>query len=86
MSRTGAQLELWRMRSAFLYYRKHHGNLASSARGIEALWHYVRAWKNKLGGSALNIEKAAESRLVIKLLNQAWRETAGGAISPARPW
>jgi GT2 family glycosyltransferase len=84
--RASGQLELWRMRSAFLYYRKHHGNMAVSVRWMEEIWHRMRAWKNKLGGSALNIEKTKDSQLVVQLLHQAWRETSGGAISPARPW
>jgi GT2 family glycosyltransferase len=86
MSRSGAQLELWRMRSAFLYYRKHHGGLAWLSKEIEEVWHRLRAWKNKLGGNKLDREKAEESQLIVRLLDQAWRETSGGAISPSRPW
>ena len=87
MSRSGAQLELWRMRSAFLYYRKHHGSLAWLSKAIEAGWHWLRRWKNTLiAGNPAQQEKAAEARLIVQLLNQAWRETSGGAVSPARPW
>jgi GT2 family glycosyltransferase len=86
MSRSGAQLELWRMRSALLYYRKHHGSLAWLCKEIEAAWHRVRAWKNQLSREAAYREKAEESQLIVQLLNQAWRETAGGAVSPSRPW
>ena len=86
MSRTGSQLELWRMRSAFLYYRKHHGAVAWIAKEVEQWWHRARFWKNSLGLAAGDREKATESRIVMQLLQRAWEETAGGAISPARPW
>jgi GT2 family glycosyltransferase len=86
MSRSGAQLELWRIRSGFLYYRKHHGNVAWIKKAIEVVWHHLREWKNQLGGGAAGQEKAQESRLLVQLLQQAWLETDGGAKSPARPW
>jgi GT2 family glycosyltransferase len=86
MSRSGAQLELWRIRSGFLYYRKHHGSAAWVSKQIEKAWHYARSWKNSFGSSSSRHEKAEESRIVIRLLNQAWRETSGGQASPARPW
>jgi len=84
MSKSGSQLALWRMRSAFLYYRKHHGITAWFARELERTWHRLRAWKNRAhpepGG------KAEESRTLVRLLDQAWRETSGGSVSPPRPW
>ncbi len=86
MSRSGAQLELWRMRSAFLYYRKHHGRLAWVSKQIEAEWHRLRSWKNGLGKRPENRDKTQHSRMIRQLLRQAWRDTAGGAISPSRPW
>jgi GT2 family glycosyltransferase len=85
MSRAGAQLTLWRMRSQLLYYRKHHG--ASSAWGVAALeiwWNRLRAWRNTF--IARDADKVRESRMTISLMEQAWRETRGGAISPERPW
>jgi GT2 family glycosyltransferase len=86
MSKSGAQLELWRMRSAFLYYRKHHGPVAWLMKQIEAQWHRLRSWKNRLLPGAIPRTKAQESRMVIELLGRAWRETSGGAVSPSRPW
>lgn len=86
MSRSGAQLELWRMRSGFLYYRKHHGPLAWLRKHIEADWHRVRSWKNLLSPGRAHMNKVEESKLVIQLLRRAWRETSGGAVSPSRPW
>jgi GT2 family glycosyltransferase len=86
MSKTGAQLELWRMRSAFLYYRKHHGDVAWLPKNIESIWHRLRSWKNQLSSDPARKTKAQESRIVIELLSRAWKETSGGAVSPARPW
>jgi GT2 family glycosyltransferase len=86
MSKSGAQLELWRMRSELLYYRKHHGGTAWVAKEVERQWHQARLWKNSLGLAAQDRDKAEESRMVARLLQQAWKETAGGAVSPSRPW
>jgi hypothetical protein len=80
MSSSGSQLALWRMRSAFLYYRKHHGVGAWYAKQLERIWHRLRAWKNGTG------EKAQESRILVSLLDRAWTETSGGTVSPQRPW
>jgi GT2 family glycosyltransferase len=86
ISRSGAQLELWRMRSAFLYYRKHHGGVGWWWKEVETAWHRLRVWKNTLGGDDGGKEKAQESKLIINLLDQAWKETSGGAVSPVKPW
>jgi GT2 family glycosyltransferase len=80
MSSAGRQLTLWRMRSALLYYRKHHGWAVWLARYEEAIWHGLRALRN--GSNA----KSEESREIVQLLKQAWRETQGGHVSPAQPW
>ncbi|HTF70463.1 MAG TPA: glycosyltransferase family 2 protein [Edaphobacter sp.] len=79
-SSTGSQLTLWQMRSVFLYYRKHHGSTAWLAKEIERLWHWSRARKNGTGA------KATDSETFQRLLDQAWQETAGGRVSPPRPW
>ncbi len=81
-SQSGSQLTLWRVRSAFLYYRKHHGSRARLAKEMEQTWHRLRAGKNKTSAP----EKARESAAVQQLLEQAWRETAGGRESPPQPW
>jgi GT2 family glycosyltransferase len=83
MSKSGSQLALWRMRSEFLYYRKHHGVAAWLAKQLESVWHRLRAWKNRSEPAGL---KAGESRALVSLLDQAWRETRGGLVSPPRPW
>lgn len=84
-SSSGSQLTLWRMRSALLYYRKHHGGLGAwTASRLEMGWHGLRRHKARLLRG--NGPKADESRLIIRLMRQAWAETCGGRESPARPW
>ncbi|MBV8730218.1 MAG: glycosyltransferase family 2 protein [Acidobacteriia bacterium] len=85
-SRSGAQLTLWRLRSGFLYYRKHHGYKALLAGLLELVWHSARALRNGLSSDPRRQEKAAESRALIRLLAEAWKETRGGRVSPPRPW
>jgi GT2 family glycosyltransferase len=80
-SESGSQLTLWRMRSAFLYYRKHHGGVVWFVKEMERLWYWLRALKNGRSNT-----KTKESEALQKMLQQAWRETAGGKLSPARPW
>ena len=80
MSTTGRQLTLWRMRSALLYYRKHHGWQAWLARQEESLWHWLQARRNR--GS----QKANDSLETVQLLEKAWHDTHGGRVSPAQPW
>ena len=86
MSRTGAQLALWRMRAAFLYYRKHHGSGAWLAKQAESIWHRLRRWKNSGSADPVQQRKFEDSAVTIRLLDQAWRETQGGRVSPVRPW
>jgi len=87
MSSAGSQLTLWRMRSALLYYRKHHGVVgARVAMAEEVLWHRLRAWRNGRRTDPEGRAKAEESRAIVALMAQAWRETDGGTVSPPRPW
>ena len=86
ISKSGAQLTLWRMRSEFLYYRKHRGASAWSVKVFEQMWHRVRCWKNAGSSDAGRRLKVEDSRRIIDLINQAWMETQGGRISPPRPW
>jgi GT2 family glycosyltransferase len=81
-SSAGSQLTLWRLRSALLYYRKHHGRLAAwGLATLESLWHRLR-----IAANAGNPGKHASSRRQIGLVRQAWSDTAGGVLSPPRPW
>lgn len=84
----GSQLLLWRMRSGLLYYRKHHGRWSAwMVSRLEKTWHVLRHFKASLNTSTfLNKAKAEEARRIADLSIRAWRETAGGRISPPRPW
>lgn len=87
MSSAGSQLTLWRMRSALLYYRKHHGwSGAWLAKALETHWHSLRASKNSRSKVIEGQIKARDSAAIVMLMRQAWRETKGGLISPPRPW
>jgi GT2 family glycosyltransferase len=80
---TGSQLTLWRMRSQLLFYRKWHGPfLAWLVKKQEQGWHGLRAWRNRSRAPA----KAAESQSIVRLWDQAWRDTHGGTVSPTQPW
>lgn len=82
ISTSGSQLVLWRMRSALLYYRKHHGWFSTwMLSKIETVWHSLRKMKNQAGSN-----KAAESQRTITLMDKAWNDTHGGQNSPPRPW
>ncbi|OUD13779.1 glycosyltransferase family 2 protein [Thioflexithrix psekupsensis] len=83
MTERGAQVNAWQMRSALLYFYKHHGTSGAWAwYQLEQRWHQLRAWKNARRDSV----KADYSKRVCHLLRQAWRDTQGGKISPQRPW
>jgi GT2 family glycosyltransferase len=81
-SASGSQLTLWRMRSALLYYRKHHGTLAAwSLAALESAWHRLR-----LASNARNAARRESMRRHVALVRQAWSDTAGGTLCPPRPW
>lgn len=84
VSKAGSQLESWRMRSGLLYYRKHHGAAAVlGLHWIEWSWHKLRQWKAQATGQA---DRAADFAIHCAQMNDAWRDTKGGTLSPARPW
>ena len=86
-SSAGSQLTLWRMRSQLLYYRKHLGPLrAWLVRQLEYRWHSFRAQKNRWFGGDAGAAKVEESTVIAQLSRLAWQETAGGRVSPPRPW
>jgi len=86
LSSNGSQLALWRMRAGLLYYRKHHGAGSWRVRQMERAWHTLRKWRNLWGSGPERRRKAEDSRVAVELLDRAWKETAGGRVSPARPW
>ncbi len=87
VSRKGTQLTLWRMRSGLLYWRKHHGAIGAwCAATLESAWHRLRARRHVSASSQERRDRYEESMSQVTLMAQAWAETAGGRISPARPW
>jgi GT2 family glycosyltransferase len=86
MSSTGAQLIRWRMRSTLLYYRKHHGIAAWWAKALEMTLYRLIVWRNSLSSDPRRKARAAEHRKLAILMQQAWQDTAGGRVSPPRPW
>lgn len=84
VSRAGSQLESWRMRSALLYYRKHHGTRGSVGLFlIEWGWNRLRQIRSSLTGQQAKAKDLAEH---CRHMRQAWADTQAGQISPARPW
>ena len=81
-----AQVTLWRMRSTFLYYRKHHGHSALVQKWMETALYTAGLWRNRLSRSQLRQSRAREFQTLLRLLRQAWEQTHGGRISPTQPW
>ena len=86
MSRSGAQLTLWRMRSTLLYYRKHHGLGSLGARFLEVAWNRFRALRRSRSSDPMRRKEADYFSAQADLMEQAWRETRGGRLSPPQPW
>jgi GT2 family glycosyltransferase len=86
LSRTGAQLTLWRMRSMLLYYRKHHGLSAWLAMAVETVWYWLRSLRRRWSMDPNRRDGARADLHLISILSQAWRDTMGGRFSPAQPW
>ncbi|MEY2688435.1 MAG: hypothetical protein RL375_2633 [Pseudomonadota bacterium] len=85
VSRAGSQLEAWRMRSALLYYRKHHGGLAAWAlQALERGWYGLRALK--AGWTRRPASLRQEFLAHVAQMREAWTATQGGRHSPQRPW
>jgi hypothetical protein len=74
------------MRSALLYYRKHHPRIAWLAMAMETGWHHFRRLRNQRRNQRDAAAKVAESAAITHLFGNAWKETNGGRLSPARPW
>ena len=86
MSRSGAQLVLWRMRSTLLFYRKHWGWKAAAVRWMEVLWYWLRALRNRFRSTPAAAALVKDQERLAELMHQAWRETQGGRVSPPQPW
>ena len=85
-SSKAAQIVLWRMRSTLLYYRKHHGLQARLAKWLETFLYRITVLRNHFSRTPSRQERKHQYRTLIVLMNQAWRETRGGRISPPKPW
>ena len=85
-SQDDSQVALWRMRSLFLYYRKHHGAKVWLARWLEEVLYTARFLRNRFSPAAARRERAREATMLLRLLRRAWRETRGGRVSPPAPW
>jgi len=86
MSRSGAQLILWSMRSTLLFYRKHYGGKAYLIYLFEIWWNSMRSLRNSLRGNAEGKAKAAYYKRVAEQMKCAWMDTNGGRVSPTQPW
>jgi GT2 family glycosyltransferase len=86
VSRAGAQITLWRMRSMLLYYRKHHGLLARFVMLMELVWYWLQARRRQLSRDPERRNTAYVARLHVSMMGRAWRDTSGGRLSPAQPW
>jgi len=86
MSRSGAQLILWSMRSRLLYYRKHSRQRAFLAMLVESFWYWAQAQRRLRSRDPERRARASADHRMVRLMVQAWRETRGGRLSPAQPW
>lgn len=85
-SKSASRVELWRMRSTLLYYRKHHGWQAVLALGLEWALYSARARRNQKCEDPARRERGTEAGLLANLMRQAWQDTRGGRVSPPAPW
>lgn len=81
-----AQVVLWRMRSTLLYYRKHHGLRVHLARWLEKGLYRITVLRNRFSKDPERRDRERHHRALIALMDQAWRDTGGGRVSPPRPW
>ena len=85
-SENETQIVLWRMRSTFLYYRKHHGAKVWMARWLEESLYTLRFLRNRFSPSPPRRERARQAMQLLGLLRCAWKDTRGGRVSPPSPW
>jgi len=86
LSRSGAQLTLWSMRSKLLYYRKHYMLRVFFAMLVELVWYWFQSQRRRLSKDPDRRTRARADRLMVSMMSQAWRDTNGGRLSPAPPW
>jgi GT2 family glycosyltransferase len=84
---TSSQVVNFRMRSEYLYYRKHGGILSVLANaGLEMNWHRLRIAVKALFRGTGAQAKSEHSAAVIQLIRQALQDTQWGKHSPKTPW
>lgn len=86
ISSMAAQVVMWRMRSTLLYYRKHHGPQVYMAKWSELAMYRLTVMRNRFSRASERRERGEHYRTLIALMNQAWKDTEGGRVSPPRPW
>ena len=86
LSGHASEVVLWRMRSTFLYYRKHHGWKARLALWLELALFSLSRLRNSRNPDPARRQIAEDAALQKHLLRQAWRDTNGGRVSPPSPW
>ena len=85
-SSVAAQVVMWRMRSMFLYYRKHHDDEAWLAKEVEGFMYRMTIVRNMFASTPERKDRGERYKVLLALLEQAWKDTDGGRFSPPRPW
>ena len=86
ISSAGRQIVRWRMRSALLYYRKHHGAMVWLAKWLELAMCGLSTLRNQFREEPRRTLKREANRNLAACMQSAWKETQGGRVSPPRPW
>lgn len=86
LSRSGAQLTLWSIRSKLLYYQKYSALGAFSAMLVELVWYWLQSLRRRWSMDPDRRARARADQLMVSMISQAWRDTRGGRLSPAQPW
>ena len=82
-----AQIGMFSLRSACLYYYKYGGLIGVTANiGLLILWNLARIAVNRFRATPDSQAKVAGSWVAIRMLRQALRDTHYGRISPPIPW
>ncbi|MBT4821786.1 MAG: glycosyltransferase family 2 protein, partial [Lentisphaerae bacterium] len=83
---SGAQVMSFRMRSEYLYFRKHHGLCQVLANAtIEMAWFMLRWLANYRPGPNRR-KKRSYCRTVVSQTWKALKDTRCGRVSPPAPW
>ena len=56
------------------------------AKWLEISLYSLIAWKNRNSADPARREKSQRNKTLARLMKQAWVDTNGGRVSPARPW